>query len=371
MSAMTSTKSKLTQRSWAGVDPRALGRGLCLCLCLGLALGCSDDGGRGEAGSSATLGLSASVSASASASASASGTGGSAATDADTGGDESVGGSESGDGETGIHFDIGVAPDVPGGDACVPPDVLVVLDRSQSMHRKPNGDTPPDTMAGYSKSRWWIALEALQAFVGQFEGGMRLGLEMFPAPAPKCVTLAERIGGKGAGNDGCGTTEMVVSPTLGAAAEFDAALDPLTTLLCNQTPISSAIAAAAPILTPLADDEHEQYVILVTDGGESCGGDFVGETQGLVASLGLQVYVVAFGDAALTGAHNGLNRLACAGRTAAGFPGPCVDTGNGKWDAKDPAGPALYIPAEDGAALAEAFDSLAAELCCGMSCPPS
>jgi hypothetical protein len=247
--------------------------------------------------------------------------------------------------------------------------VLVVLDRSQSMHRNPAGDTPADNMAGYESSRWWIALTALDAFWLAFDGGLALGLEMFPAPANGCVTLAERIGGQGANNNGCGSSELVFEPMLGTAAQLDMALDPLTTLLCNETPISAAIRDAEPVLAGLAAPDHEQFVILLTDGGESCGGDFTGSVQQLVANTGARIFVVAFGETALTNAHNGLNRMACAGQTAVGFPAPCVDDGLGNYDAMDPGGPTLYIPAENGQALADAFNGIAGGLCCGEDCP--
>jgi hypothetical protein len=256
------------------------------------------------------------------------------------------------------------------GDACVPADVLVVLDRSQSMHREPAGDTPANDMAGYEASRWWIALETLQAFVVEFESGLNIGLDLFPAPSGDCVTLPQRIGGTSASGDNCGTSEPLITPAPDTAMAFAGALDPLTTLLCNQTPISTAIDDAGPVLAPLATGDHEQFVILVTDGGESCDGDFTGSVQGLVRDVGAKVYVVAFGDTAMTTAHDGLNRMACAGQTAVDFPNPCTDDGMGNWDATDPAGPALYIAAEDGQALADAFFDIAVQLCCGGSCPP-
>lgn len=268
-------------------------------------------------------------------------------------------------------FDVGTMADAPPGEECVPPDVLVVLDRSQSMHRTPAGDTPSNDMAGYQSSRWWIAIEALEAFAATFDGGIALGLELFPDASPMgCVTLPQRVGGQNATDDGCNTSELLFAPALGTAAQFDAQLDPLTTLMCNQTPISTAIANAGPVLAGLAAPDHEQYVILLTDGGESCGGDYTARVQELVASTGARVYVVAFGDTALTDEHEGLNRMACAGQTAVGFPAPCVDDGMGNYDAADPAGATLYIPAEDGQALVDAFDGIAGALCCGAGCPP-
>jgi hypothetical protein len=108
----------------------------------------------------------------------------------------------------------------------------------------------------------------------------------------------------------------------------------------------------------------------VTDGGETCSGGPVARIQELVAMSGAKVYVVAFGDSAVTDDHARLNRMACAGQTAVGFPAPCVDEGNGNYNAADPNGATLYIAAEDGMALSDAFDELAGTLCCGTACPP-
>jgi hypothetical protein len=329
---------------------------------LGLAPGCG--GGDEGRGSESASGVPVTVTVTVTATDGGSGSGGS--------GPSGSGGSASVDGtaESGPVFDVGTMVDGSPGKDCVPPDVLVVLDRSQSMHRTPAGDTPTNDMAGYQSSRWWIAIEALEAFSVTFEAGIALGLELFPDSSPVgCVTLPERVAGTGATDKGCNTSELIFAPALGTAVDFDMALDPLTTLMCNQTPISTAIENAGPVLAGLAGPDHEQFVILLTDGGESCGGDFTARVQELVASTGALVYVVAFGDTALTDENDGLNRMACAGQTALGFPAPCVDDGMGNYDAADPAGPPLYIPAEDGQALVDAFDEIATALCCGASCP--
>lgn len=274
---------------------------------------------------------------------------------------------------SGIAFDLGASPDAGAGGECDPPDVLIVLDRSQSMHRLPDGGTPPDNAAGHMLSRWWLALDALDAFAVTFEGGLRIGLTLFPRdPGAGCVDLATRIGGTSASNDGCMgmATEALLAPALGAAAAVDAALDPPTTLLCNETPIDKAVAETTPVLLAAAVPDREQFVILVSDGGESCDGMPTTRVQELVAATGAKVYVVAFGNSFMTNDHGTLNDMACAGQTADGFPVPCVDDGAGNYTAADPNGATLYIAAEDGMALVDAFNDIATELCCGDACPP-
>ena len=333
-------------------------------VCLVLALGACSDDGTSRADTASTLATSA-------------GTGGTSAdTDAAATGDTSDS-QTSADGPTsgssGVVFDLGASPDAGMPDDCEPPDVVIVLDRSQSMHRLPDGETPPDNAAGHMMSRWWLAIEALEAFAVVFENGLRIGLTLFPRdPGMGCVDLATRIGGTNASNDGCMgmATEQLLAPALGAAAPLDAALDPLGTLLCNQTPIDKAIAEITPVLMAAAVPEREQFVILVSDGGESCDGMPTIRVQELVAATGAKLYVVAFGNSFLTDDHGTLNDMACAGQTAVGFPAPCVADGMGNYVAADPAGATLYIVAEDGMSLTEAFNEIAGDLCCGEACPP-
>jgi hypothetical protein len=146
-------------------------------------------------------------------------------------------------------------------------------------------------------------------------------------------------------------------------------LDHETTRLCDTTPVGHAIESAVPILEAVADPEREQFVVLVTDGNETCDSTPVGAIQ-LLAAAGVRVHAVGFGDILQTPGHGRLNRMACAGRTALGFPAPCVADDDGNYDAADPEGDAVYLAAEDADALDEAFATITAELCCGSVCVP-
>src|SRR5262245_47110075 len=81
------------------------------------------------------------------------------------------------------------APDAPdasptvGSDAvstCEAPDVLVLLDRTASMAERPDGTLPADTAAGHTESKWFIAIQAVEALSRELESSVRFGLALFP-----------------------------------------------------------------------------------------------------------------------------------------------------------------------------------------------
>jgi hypothetical protein len=112
-------------------------------------------------------------------------------------------------------------------------------------------------------------------------------------------------------------------------------------------------------------------IVLVTDGKEKCGGNPVGRAQQL-AQTGVSTWVIGFGNLPPDSiSHQTLNQIACAGLTATGFMASCADDGLGNFVPVDPSGAALYLPAEDGEALADALSQqIAGNLCCGSACPP-
>jgi hypothetical protein len=114
---------------------------------------------------------------------------------------------------------------------CPSPDVLVVLDRTQSMHRTPAGDTPPNDAAGQMSSKWWLAISAIETFTSKFESVVRFGRELFPLDPGDgtCVTLIERLDGTTATNPDCQDRQLLVFPTPQTADAIAQALDPLTT----------------------------------------------------------------------------------------------------------------------------------------------
>src|SRR5436309_15883375 len=65
------------------------------------------------------------------------------------------------------------------GGGCNAPDMLIVLDRTLSMSREPNGATPPNTMAGHALTKWVLATKAVKLVTAPPEDQtVRFGLEI-------------------------------------------------------------------------------------------------------------------------------------------------------------------------------------------------
>jgi Mg-chelatase subunit ChlD len=354
--------------------------------------GCSDDGSRGTAtqattvttpGTDGTAGTGSSGTASAPTSEpTGSATDASASAGTGTGTTSTTG--EPGTGTTTNSSDVtGTTTNTTGGDTgvmpdCLPPDALILLDRTQSMHRTPDGKTPVDA-PGYASSKWAQAIAGIEAMTAApIDGNLRFGLELWPRDpgGGQCITLAERIEqNKTATNPMCETGEIVIEPAVGNGAPIAATIDPATTLLCNTTPTGAALIEAGTYLAAHKEPDREQYAILVTDGADwdfSCPDPSpLGAVQDL-AEQGVDTFIVGFnGEEAQLGATQYLNDLACAGRTAKGFPGPCVATPDG-FVALDGGNIPVYLQADNAEQLGAALESVAGEVCCGCekACDP-
>jgi hypothetical protein len=328
-----------------------------------VAIGCGSEGGRTNASDSGALSVGSAEGGSASAS--------TGETDdfTDDGGTDAGSADDAADSDDeGTVFDLGTPADV-ATEECVPPDVLVVLDRTQSMHKRPDNSTPPDNAMGWAESKWGIAVPTIEAFVGTYEDTVRFGLELFPRDpgGNACKTLSQVITGASATNPECQGGELVVAPVELGAAAIDAVLDTTTTKLCISTPVAAALETAATELAAIVQADRPQYVLLITDGKDTCqGGQVVPAAQALAAA-GVLVYVVSFGIAGDDGIDPAqLNDLACAGQTAVDFAMNCMDEGGGNYVAVDPAnGPTLYIPSNDMQALEDALAGIVGQVCCG------
>ncbi len=249
---------------------------------------------------------------------------------------------------------------------CEPPDMLIVLDRTMSMHRKPDGDPPPNTTAGHELSKWYLAITSLEAATATLDQTIRFGLELFPRDpgGDACVTLTERIDGTTATNTACEAGEVLVHPEIGTSAVIAVDLDPETTRLCTSTPIGAGLGTAITELASVANPIREQYALLLTDGQDTCDEALSLANAQALAAAGVNLYVIGF-DGSGSGVDNGhLNDLACAGQTAPGFPAPCTDDGSGNYTATNPDGVALYFLAEDETQLVDALEQVAGEICC-------
>jgi hypothetical protein len=255
---------------------------------------------------------------------------------------------------------------------------LILLDRTQSMHRTPAGQTPVDA-PGYASSKWAQAIAGIEVMTTPpIDANLRFGLELWPRDpgGGQCVTLAERIEqNKTSTNPLCEVGEVVIEPAVGNGATIAATLDPATTLLCNTTPTGAALITAGEYLATHKEVDREQYAILVTDGADwdlSCPEPSPLAAVQDLAEQGVRTFIVGFnGEEAQLGATQYLNDLACAGRTAKGFPGPCIATADG-FVALQGGGIPVYLQADNAQQLGAALESVAGEVCCGCekTCDP-
>jgi hypothetical protein len=163
----------------------------------------------------------------------------------------------------------------------IPPNLLVVLDRSCSMTASVGGQT-----------KWDVAVGALNQMTTSFAGQIRFGLSLFPdTVTPSCQQDLIPIP-PGPGN------EMAIQTLLTNALQMSDPNFPDGPCVTN---IDTAMqqAAAEPALT---DPARDNYVMLLTDGkqaGCSAAGGDAGTTQiigDLFTMLGVPTFVVGFGS---------------------------------------------------------------------------
>jgi MYXO-CTERM domain-containing protein len=212
-----------------------------------------------------------------------------------------------------------------GGDACVPPRIMVVLDKSSSMRT--------GTIGGVTK--WDIAVDALDSVLVGLENEAEVGLMVFPQP------------------NQCSPGNLDVAPALGNRPEILAELGAPPPTAGNYTPMAQTLEVAA--LEPsLVTATAPAYVVLISDGWQWCdpydpatrfdGVDAVTSLNG----AGVTTYVVGFGGATDAMA---LNAMAIEAGTARPGCNPAND---------EPADPdQCYFQADDSAELIAALSDIA------------
>jgi von Willebrand factor type A domain len=262
---------------------------------------------------------------------------------------------------------------------CRPPHLMIVLDRSGSFARRPNGTVPPNTADGKKETRWHIALTGIKAVAADLEDGLQFGLALFPsdpegAGGEDCSNLdtwlvdylpPETTDGK------CNPGEVKVAPALMNADVLDTAITLNNTGLCSWTPIGAGLTAAKGQLDAIHDDEYEQYALLITDGRDNCDGEAGYSTGSMAAAdamqeAGIDLYVVGFDGTGedLDPAH--LNNLACAGHTAVDFASNCVEGPNGFRAVASPSPARLYYLATELGSLQAALAAIGEDLSCDI-----
>jgi hypothetical protein len=300
--------------------------------------------------------------------------------DASTGRGDGASGSGSGgggDGGVGSFGDGSSGQDGQGG-SCDAPDMLIVLDHTDSMSDEPTGKKPPNTVAGQMLSKFYLATQAIKAVVAPpLDQKVSYGLELFPldpqtvdagAGMGTCSTLSQLLSGMASTNKSCQPAEVPIPPGPGNGTAISNLLDPFTLRLCVSTPIALALGTASAELQSIRKSGIAQYILLVTDGGETCKGDVTLTAQQL-ATAGIKTFVVGFGglDAGSAGVNVPLlDDVACAGMTAPGFPAGCTKGANG-YTATSTTGAPLFYSAEDGASLQAALQKITSSVCCGCA----
>lgn len=192
----------------------------------------------------------------------------------------------------------------------VVPNMLIVFDRSNSMNQAGGG----------GKTKWTIAKEALNLLLDDHGTNVRFGLDMFAANND-CAAGNVNVG---VGDNTAGT----ISDTIADASA------------ASNTPIRSTMSALRSY-AGLKDTNHPNYVLLITDGEESCSGLFDDPPSTPVQQLrnqtpSVKTFVVGFGSGVSAGQ---LNDIAVKGGTAL-------------------AGPTKYYQANDAAQLSDALDTI-------------
>ncbi len=138
-------------------------------------------------------------------------------------------------------------------------DMLVLLDASGSM----------------KGTKWTSATMAVGSLVSAFGGKIRFGLMLFPSSGASCA--------KGKVN---------VPVANGNKAAINTAL--LSRTPSGMTPMGATLTAAETYLGSI-DPLKKKYVVIITDGGESCSGNPVAAVTSLYKA-GVTTFVVGFGS---------------------------------------------------------------------------
>jgi hypothetical protein len=229
----------------------------------------------------------------------------------------------------------------------VPIDMLIVLDRSNSMCSEDNNPTLWKTMG-----------DALTEVTAGLEGRINFGLMLFPTLS--CVGTTNQCAGP--------VSPYVDIGAANATSAIAAAVNPQTGVkCCGGTPTAPALTAAGNYLANLSDG-LDKFVLLATDGAPNCNSALDGATCTCTST----VY------ACDGGANYNLNCLDDANAVAAaqtvhtaGTPVYVVGVGDSlDWQAVMNAiaaagGTGTYYPAQNATALAAALDAIVGE---AMSC---
>ena len=202
----------------------------------------------------------------------------------------------------------------------VPPNMLIVLDRSGSMNDRITGGT-----------KWEVALQAISDLIAARTDDIRFGLALYPGENQSC-SMGMR----------CGPGNVFIDPPAMPPDQLDTFLMGANT--CSFGTPTAEMLRSLVGYAGLADTTRPNVILLITDGQSTCD-DPVPEVAALFAQdPPVRTFVVGFGDGV---DPTELNDMAVAGNT--------MRTG----------GPPHYYEAGDPATLAAAFADIAGSI---LSC---
>ncbi len=171
---------------------------------------------------------------------------------------------------------------------CEMPNMMILLDRSGSMHW--NGCT--------SNTKWADATGAIDFIVSNYDHALRFGLDMFPS------------------DDGCGVGVVYVDVGINTYSAIMSGLasHPPYGSCIGMTPLAVSLAALNQY-RQLKDPDRRNFIMLISDGSDTCAGspnsDPVQAASDLLAG-GVRTFVIGFGSGANPTV---LNNVASAGGT--------------------------------------------------------
>lgn len=187
----------------------------------------------------------------------------------------------------------------------LPPDIMIVMDRSTSMKSSASGQSCAGGDCG-EDSKWFKSITAMKAVVQDTQNGINWGMFWLGNEAVQCNA----------------DTAPVVPITAGSSYSLiQAALDGNKFTGANGTPTAAAVKNATAYLKTLTDP-NPKYILLATDGEPNCGSsggafgtDTVGTKSAITAALdaGIPTFVIGIATTNSTAANDALNEAAVAG----------------------------------------------------------